>query len=172
MKKITYLFLALTLVITSCSKDDDSAPQISGSISGTWNMISYNYTGTTITEFQGQSITSDFVAEAFDIDYSITFEENPNNLTTDGTFSLRLTTTALGQTQTQTLSNVDAVDTGATWELSNDEIITMANGETGILKIIELTENSLILSTNDVRDISQQGANINSSLDATLTFER
>ncbi|MEL0456292.1 hypothetical protein WJN01_08650 [Flavobacteriaceae bacterium SZ-1-7] len=171
MKKLNLFFVALALIITSCTEDGDPIPQISGDIVGIWDMVDYTYTGQTVTTAQGQTLKSDFTGEAYNMNYTITFEENPNNLISMGSFSLKLTTTTLGQTSTQNIDNIEGLVTG-TWEMVNGEIITNANGDQGKMKIEELTESSLVLSIAEKQDLSQSGVSIIADIDAVLFFER
>ena len=66
MKKIklgkVFLLFVLGLTIISCSKDETS-PNTSAEIIGVWNCSSVDYTGTSVTEFMGQSISADFIGE-------------------------------------------------------------------------------------------------------------
>jgi len=176
MKQLSILFITLILVLTSCSSDD-SIPKTSGNIAGTWQMISYDYRGESTTTAQGQTLTSDFIGEAYDIDYTITFEENPNKLSSDGSFSIELTTTILGQTSTQNIEDVlgleglEVVSVG-TWEIVNGQLVTTANGEIGNMDILELTESSLILSIKDTQNLSQSGVSIEADIEAIMSFKR
>ncbi|GAB1858002.1 hypothetical protein MHTCC0001_28390 [Flavobacteriaceae bacterium MHTCC 0001] len=173
MKKLSILLAITVLVFTSCSKDDD-ALEVSGNIIGTWEMTDYDYSGATTTTVQGQSITADFVGEALDLDYRITFEENLNILTTDGGFIIRLTTTLSGQTTTQdyNTNQIESINSG-TWEIVNNELITTAEGGVeGRYKILELTESSLVLLLDQELDLSQSGATIISRINGKMSFKR
>ncbi len=172
MKKLNFLFVALFLVFTSCSKDDDSSSDTSGDILGKWDMTSYDYVGKTVTSTQGQTLTTDFVGEAFDIDYNIAFEENPNEITSEGSFSLKLTSTVLGQATTQNISNFDVGITSGTWEKNGNEIITKSIRGEANMKIEELTNTSLVLSIEEELDLSQSGFPGTSNIKAVLSFKR
>ncbi|UKM64101.1 lipocalin family protein [Flavobacteriaceae bacterium GSB9] len=173
MKKLPLLFTLLIAIMTSCSSDD-STSEITADIVGTWEMTDYDYTGTTKTTFEGQTYSADYVGEAFNIDYRMTFNENPNTIETEGSFSLELTTTAFGETSTQVV-NTDDVETinAGTWEIQNGNLVTQADG--GIeatYKIEELTETSLVLSLNQEVDISQSGVTAKTTINAKMFFQR
>lgn len=170
MKKLNLLFIAITLVLTSCSSDD-SKPEVSGDIVGTWDMVDYSYTGTTVTKAQGQTLSADFIGSAYNINSTITFEENPNNIISEGSFSLELTTTVSGQTSVSHVHNLESVS-GGTWELVNGELRTNSNGQTGNMKIEKLTESSLVLAVKEKQDLSQSGVSIVSDINAKVYFER
>ena len=148
MKNLNLLFITLVLVLTSCSSDDsnndssdDSSTEISGGIAGTWQMVDYIYNGETTFTFEGQTLSNDFIGEAYDIDQAITFEENPNIIKSEGGFNLKVTTTVLGQTSTENVTDLEPISGGA-WEVINDELIITTDGEVSKMKI----------DTNDVLD--------------------
>jgi len=96
MKKIllekVFLLFVLGLLISSCSKDD--TPQnTSAEVLGVWNCSSVDYTGTSVTEYLGQNITADFIGEGYNVDFTFTLSENPNVASSDGSYSIKLSTT-------------------------------------------------------------------------------
>ncbi|WAC02634.1 hypothetical protein N7U66_02810 [Lacinutrix neustonica] len=123
MKKLNVLLIALFLVLSACTSDDDTtdAPIASESILGTWIGQDVDYTGASTTTGQGQSINSTFVGEAYDVDYTLTFTEDPNQVVSNGSYSIELTTTTLGQTQTNTVENLEFLGNGS-WSLSRKPI--------------------------------------------------
>ena len=170
MKKLSALFIALALILTACSSDD-SATEISGSIVGTWKGVSVDYSGTTVTSALGQTINADYVGEAYDIDYSLTFTENPNDLISTGSYSIKLTTTVAGQTTTNNVENLKVISDG-TWAINNDELtITTSNG-VGVMKIIKLTDSALVLTATQETDLSQGDVSIISKTDVITTYKK
>ncbi|MFI1773524.1 lipocalin family protein [Thalassobellus citreus] len=168
MKKITILFIAVSISLFSCSSED-SSPVTSGNILGTWTGNSIDYSGTTITNFQGQTIETDYVGESYDMDYTLTFNEDPNVLISEGNYSLKLTSTILGQTTVQNVENIEFLEAG-TWSLKGDVLTTSAGGKSYEYSIIELTESTLKISVSTEEDLSQQGATITATVDAVMTF--
>jgi ABC-type Fe3+-hydroxamate transport system substrate-binding protein len=175
MKKFGLLItlFVLVLVLISCSSDDstDSPVVISDSIVGAWTGTTVDYSGTSVTTLQGQSVTADFVGEAYDINYTVTFSENPNILVSVGSYSLELTYTILGQTTTENVENVQFLEDG-TWEQNEDELIVTNNGETTAFEILELTSNRLKLGLETIEEFTEQGADITSTIYAELTFTK
>ncbi|MEC3908762.1 lipocalin family protein [Tamlana sp. 2201CG12-4] len=169
MKKSKLLFVAFLIALTSCSNEKVSNE--SSDIVGTWKMVDYLYSGVTVTEVQSQTLSTDFTGEAYDMNNTITFKENPNVMISEGSFSLKVTSVVLGQTTVQNISDLKSVSDG-TWEMVNNELITESNGEVGKMKIDELTENSLVLSIKRQEDLSQAGATIISDIDAIVYFEK
>jgi len=171
MKKLGLLFTVFILILTSCSSDSSDSPVISASIVGEWIATALDYSGTSSTTIQGQSVIADFVGEAYDINYTVTFSENLNTLVSEGNYSLELTYTILGQTTTENVENVQFLEDG-TWEQNGDELIVTNNGETTAFDILELTANRLKLGLETVEEVTEQGAVITSTIYAELTFTR
>lgn len=170
MKKLSFLFIALVLVFTSCSTDD-SPSIISGDIVGTWIGNTIDYSGDTVTTVDGQTLVADFVGEAYDMDYTITFSEDPNNVVSEGSYSLKLTYTVLGQTSVENVENIEFLE-GGNWEQSNNILTLIAQEESIDYKIEELTDDKLVLSLSVEEDLSEQGVSIISTIDAKMTFYR
>ncbi|MEM5566856.1 hypothetical protein WNY78_17170 [Psychroserpens sp. AS72] len=128
-KKLNFLFIALALVLTACSGDDDSSPtNTSGDLLGTWIGQDVDYTGNSSKTVQGQSFDATFVGEAYDVDYTLTFTENPNEVLSDGSYSIELTTTSLGQTQVDNVENLEFLSNG-TWSRTGNELTVVNDGE-------------------------------------------
>jgi hypothetical protein len=172
MKKLKLLFVVtLALTIASCSNNDDDSSNTSGDILGTWVGVDVDYSGNSVTEFAGEEIVSDFVGEAFDVDYTLVFTENPNELVTDGSYSIELTTTTAGQTQVETVENLEFLNDG-TWSKSGNELTITSNGQTTVATILELTDNSLTLKSVTEQGFSQQGITIITTVNAIATYIR
>ncbi|GAA3627608.1 lipocalin family protein [Flavivirga jejuensis] len=171
MKKLNILFIALTLILTACSSDDAASPEITESIVGTWKGVSVDYSGTTVTSVEGETINADYLGEAYDVNYSLTFTEDPNNLTSTGTFSVKLTTTVLGQTTTENIENLKPTGDG-TWEITDNELIITTDNEEGIMRIMKLTDSELVLAVTEETDLSIGGNSVVSTTDIIVTFEK
>ncbi|MDH7912421.1 lipocalin family protein [Winogradskyella sp. SYSU M77433] len=172
MKKLSLLFVAYLFVLTSCSSDDsDSSSNISGDILGTWVGVDVDYYGDTVTEAGGQTVTSDFVGEAYDVDYTLTFTENPNELVSEGSYSVELTTTTLGQTQVDNIENLEFLEDG-TWTQEGNQLTITNNGVSSQGTILELTDTSLVLELNQETDLSQPGYSIINTVNVITTFTR
>lgn len=173
MKKISLLLVVFSLICTSCNIESVDYDGVSGDVSivGEWKMVNYTYTGETTTSGQGQTLSTSFIGEAFDMNNTITFSQNPNTITSNGAFSIKLTSTTLGQTSTQNITGIPAINDG-TWEQEGDELFTFSNGQEGVMKIEELTENRLVLTVNHEEDLSQSGFTIISTIDAEIMLVR
>lgn len=173
MKKFNVVCIALALVLTACSSDDDnvSPGDTSGNLLGTWIGQDVDYTGNSVTSVQGQDITATFVGEAYDVDYSITFTENPNEVVADGSYSIELTTTVLGQSQTENVENIEFFSDGA-WSRSGDELTIVSSEDTTVATIIELTDTTLILAVSETEDSVTEGFDISTNIDVIVTYTK
>ncbi|MCZ4319875.1 lipocalin family protein [Aequorivita viscosa] len=167
-----FLFTALISLTVSCSSDDDSStPANNGDIIGVWQGTAVDYRGTTTTTAQGQTITADYVGEAYDVDYTLTFTENPNKVISDGSYSIELTTTVNGQSTTQNVPNLEFLSTGD-WSINGSTLSITVDNVTDDATIIELTNNSLILNVVESQTTTEQGITIVSTTDVTLSFTK
>ena len=171
MKKLSVLLIVLSLIISSCTTESVDMSNNSEGIVGTWIGVSVDYSGTTVTTAQGQTISADYVGEAYDVDYSLTFSENPNNLISEGAYSIKLTTSVAGQTTTQNVENLEVLGNG-TWEISENNLSITSNGKTSSGTIVELTESTLILTNEEVVDLSQQGISVISTTNVVTTYRK
>lgn len=174
MKIFKILFLALlTISVVSCGDDDDAGNDVGGSadLVGTWNGATVNYSGSTVTEANGVSITADFVGEGMNVDYTVTFTSDPNEVTSDGSYDIELTTTIAGQTTTQTVEGIVFTSNGE-WLLDGDQLTITVDADTSTSTIVELTASSLILNIVDVQTFSANGSTSTTTTDSTLTFTR
>ena len=99
MKITKFLLLSLTLIFLSCSEDEESIPTSEGMV-GDWAITALDYKGTTTTTAQGASIKMDFTGTGKDMDLITTFNSNPNTVTSEGSYTIVLKTTYMGQTTT------------------------------------------------------------------------
>ncbi|WP_179019352.1 lipocalin family protein [Winogradskyella forsetii] len=176
MKKLNLLFLLLfvSIVVSSCSSDDsDSNPDVSAeAILGTWVGVDIDYSGTTTTTYLGQSIVSEFVSDAYDVDYTITFGENPQTFVSEGSYSVEITSTTLGQTTVHNEENLEFLQDG-TWSLNGNQLtVTVPNGEPQIATI-SILPNGLIELNSSVDDIiNQDGIESHVVVNSITTYER
>jgi len=173
MKLLKLMSLCLLVIfVSSCSSDDDSGNNAEASLVGTWIANTVNYEGTTETEIQGQAIVAQFTGEGYNIDFSLTFTENPNNLTSEGSYDIELTTTVLGQTTTENVEDI-TWDVVGEWQRSGSTItVTLPDGESADATIVEITETTLTLSFTDVRTENNAGIVVTTNTQGTATFTK
>jgi len=186
MKLIKNLFMLvfISAVTFSCNTDDDSSQSTTGDLVGTWELSSLDYSGSSATTFDDETTEFDFTGVGSNIDYELTFEENPNNFEAVGGYDIDLTIAFMGQSTTQTESIEDAVSIG-TWDrdgntLTFDGVLvslgdmapTTTDATTNEITISELTANTLVL-TQDVSQVqSENGFEIDISISTELVFTR
>jgi type 1 fimbria pilin len=165
-----FLLFVLGLFLVGCNKDDDS-PTPNAELTGVWNCTDVDYTGTSVTEVMGQSITADFVGAGYNIDFTLTIVEDPNEITSDGSYDIKLTTTNLGQSNVQNIENIPFTYVGA-WSQEGNIMTIDMNGVTSDATIVELTANSLELNMLDVRIINNGGATLTTTTEMVVKFTK
>lgn len=148
MKKIVFLFLAFSFFI-GCSGDDDNNEPNPISIIGKWKL----------TKVTSQMTTSNVYAVGEGTDYNafMTFEENPNKVTSEGEVTLEVKVYMDGiliETMYQTL-NFDNQFGSGQWSISGSDL-TLSGPDSDVnVTIFESTQNTLKFiyipnSTNEV----------------------
>lgn len=183
MKKLKVLaVLALSLVVLISCESDSNSTDTSGDLLGTWNMVEFDYSGTSSAEFQGIPITTTYEGVGTNMDATMMFTEDPNELMFEGSYDIELTFEFSGQTQTQTFPINDAQST-TTWS-RNGNILTIEEGFVSIegsdlgdvesqeYTIQELTANTLILTSNVTQELTQQGVTSTVTLESYIRFTR
>ncbi|PHS10961.1 MAG: hypothetical protein COA88_01360 [Kordia sp.] len=187
MKKLLFTLAIGLATLTSCESDLVSAPPsdsveggggvvgvTTGNLVGSWDMISFNYDGTTVTTAQGVNITSDFVGQGSDYDYIIEFTEAPNNYSSIGTYDIELAVTTSGQTSTSNINDLIA-DSNGTWE-KNANVLTFTNAsnnnEVSDATIEILSDTTLKFTTSIVKNDSVQGVSVETTTTSVAVFER
>lgn len=167
-----FLFTAFLTLTISCSKDDDN-PTITnnGEIVGVWKGTTVDYTGNQTISGQGQNTTATYVGEAYDVDYTLTFTENPQKVISDGSYSIELTTTVNGQTTTQNVEGLEFLSSGD-WTINGNTLSITVDNETDDASILELTENTLVLKAVESQTMSQGGFTISSTTEVILSFTK
>ncbi|GGD21793.1 hypothetical protein [Hyunsoonleella pacifica] len=185
LKQLTLLFLVV-LATLSCEKSDDEM-DTSGDLLGDWELISYTSNGSTTATVQDNTLTSSFTSKALNIDYIITFSENPNRaITENGSFDVELISSVNGVNSTET-TTISDINSEAGWS-RNGNIITFTedfasfNTNAPVIDedlstnpdyiIEELTNTSLILSTSASEQINSSGVDFDINLSLRLTFTR
>lgn len=170
MKITKLLLLSLAVIILSCSKDDDPKPTSEGMV-GKWKITALDYKGSTTTTAQGASAKADFTGKGKNMNLITTFTTNPNTVTSEGTFTVELTTNYMGQTVTEEYDMDETVPSG-TWSL-NGNILTVTNS-TGsqTATIVEQTATTLKLKSEVNESQTDQGITITAKLDVTYTFTK
>lgn len=155
MKKLSTLLLAFVLVLTSCSEDNDDTVDIATGILGTWQGKAVSFSGTSTTTIEGVSIDAYYEGEGYDIDFTLNFTENPNEVTAEGSYGIALTVTIFEQSETQNIPDNAFGGVTSTWTQDGNEItISTEEGESITYEILELTADRLVMVTDNIQDIT------------------
>lgn len=166
------LFTAFISLTISCSSDDDNQEATNnGEIVGVWRGTAVDYTGNTTTSGQGQTIVAEYVGVAYDIDYTLTFTENPQKVISDGSYSIELTTTVYGQSTTQNVEGLEFLSSGD-WTVNGNTLSITVDNETDDAQIVELTNDTLVLKAVETQTSSQGGFTVTSTTEVILSFTR
>ncbi len=188
--KLTYLFL-FAIIIASCGSDDsndttdpvneetpedmddsmDGMNDESSTIVGMWEVISIDASGTSTAEIAGQTIETNFVGEGVDLNYTVTFTEDPNEVTADGEYNIELTTTVAGQSITETIPGILFIDSG-NWIIEGDQITITSNDMDSTGTITTLTDTTLIIEVDTEVVIEQQGVETIATVNAEVNLQR
>ncbi len=167
-----FLFTAFISLAVSCSKDDSPAPENnSNNIIGVWKGTTVDYRGTTTTTAQGQTMTADYVGEAYDVDYTLTFTDNPKKVISDGSYSIELTTTVNGQSTTQNVPNLEFLSSGD-WSINGSTLSITIDNETDEVTIEQLTDTAMVLKGVQTETNTGQGFTVVSNTEITLGFTK
>lgn len=163
------LFILLgSVCFTSCDKEDDVDPDLSGDIVGSW---SYESSAWYIT-INGKDIVEYFVDE-----YGLTDEEAEEyaELYEESMVEVGFDLGGWTFNEDGTIvisSNEDGDETG-TWSLSSDKTkLTMTfDGETGVINVVALTDTRLELSMDEEFDIDIDQDGQVEEFDMSLTIK-
>lgn len=170
MKILKFLFLATFIsFFFACSNDDNAEPTVA--LAGDWTVSEISYTGNTSTVVAGvPPVSGTFEGTGFDMDLKINFEEDPNNYTTSGDYSINLETTVSGQTYSSVWANQEFQGSG-TWSKDGTVMtFTSADGQTSEAQIVEETDSKLKFTQTYNNTETQNGATVTHQVDATFTF--
>ena len=176
MKIFKLLFLSvLVSTMVACSSDDDSndgGGDTTGDLVATWVGETIDYTGTSVSEIDGfPDITTEFVGTGYDVDYTMTFSENPNEITSAGSYSIELVTTFEGQSTTQNVENLNWANIGE-WSRTGDEVTVTVGSDTSTMTIVELTDTVLRINVVDVSVVEQQGITKTATTNLNATYTK
>jgi hypothetical protein len=164
------VLLAMVFSFVACSEDDNDPS--SNELVGIWQMESLDYSGTSTTTIAGQSSTLDYVGEAYDIDLSITFGEDPNEYKTSGGYTIRLTYELGGQTIEENVPVEGFLDNG-TWEQNGSTLnVINGNGDPSEATIVSVDANSLVISSAEMETTTEQGVTTTIDVESIITFSR
>tara|TARA_R110002050_G_scaffold267266_2_gene408875 strand:+ start:23560 stop:24846 length:1287 start_codon:yes stop_codon:yes gene_type:complete len=151
---------------------DEQTP-VASPIAGVWNLtdgVINDGTGTTV--YLAQTFNLTYTATTSDENVQVQFSENPDLVTSTGTYTMLLNFNFLGSDYQDTLTSESPFSNGD-WSINGNTLTIDANTTVnGSYDIIELTENTLIISTPVDREVPAGGLNLNVQGTLILTFTK
>ena len=176
----TVLLFSIISLFTACSSDDSETQNTTNfeiEILGTWNLISH-------TSSRSISETGTMIVEnGSDYNYTIEFTDNPKFINTNGNYTVNVEETN-NQNQTSNFNYVINSNTNqqegfhiGEWSINNGNLLTrvydISPNDPGsyelTTEITELTENRLVLKTDDS---SSSSMNYTVTGNTILVYER
>lgn len=157
------LVICVLVIIQSCKSDDASSDSL---LIGTWNLVSLHHTST----ITGIEINSSTVGVGRDINYTYTFQKNPNEVISEGSFALDLTTTSNGETTKHSIGT--AGSSTSNWTLEGNQLTYTWETGNQINTITKLEENALMYTLNRTEENNQNGTIEITVIEETYTFSR
>lgn len=170
MKITKLLFLSIAVILFSCSEDEEPLPTSEGMV-GTWSITGINYKGTTTTSGNGMNLKADFTGTGKEMDFTTTFNADPNTVTSEGSYVIELKTTMMGQTTTEDYL-LDEVFTDGTWTLNGRTLTVSTGGTSQEGTITKQTSTTLEVRINLDQSESDSGITVTTEVQAIYTFER
>jgi hypothetical protein len=171
MKITKLLLIGLAAISFSCSDDEDFVAT-SEAMAGDWVITALDYKGTTTTTAEGVSLKADFTGTGKDMDLITSFDVSPNTVTSEGSYTIVLTTNFMGQSTTEELEMNETVANG-TWTL-NGNTLTVTNDDYGdqTATILEQTPTTLKLKADVTESESDAGITVATKIEAIYTFTK
>ncbi len=180
MKNFRSVMLIAALVTCISCSDNDNDPEVnSGMILGEWQLEEMNYSGTTSMTMEGQTSSLVYAAEAIDIDAQVIF--NDQTYRSQGSYTIRMSTTMEGNTQVQDYPFSDISGTG-TYNIEGNRITTdpdlppgseqeflMEGGEGTIM---ELKENRMVIVNSEEVTSIVNGMEMEVTMELIQIFSR
>jgi hypothetical protein len=170
MKITKLLFLSIVVILFSCSEDEDPLPTSEGMV-GTWSVTGITYKGTTTTSGNGMNVKADFTGTGKEMDFTTTFDSDPNTVTSEGSYVIELKTTVMGQSTTEDYTFND-IFTDGTWTLNGRTLSVASGGTTQEGTITKQTSTTLEVRINLDESESDSGFTVTTEVQAVYTFEK
>lgn len=146
MKKISIFSLAFfSFLVISCGENEEPPePQVAG----TWNLQEAQVDASGTAVIPGSQIAIPvpvaLTGEGDDYNLTVTFGEDPNMVSSTGSFVLNVAITAGGLPLGNQPIPIEGDETfSGTWTRSGDQVVVVDGSETLDLTILELTENRM-----------------------------
>lgn len=166
------LISVLTLFI-SCTGSDDTiiidTSAKSSDLVGTWNLIEEGQEGTVSTTFNSIPVNGTITSTGKDLNTQLTFTENANNITANGSYTDVIKFSVVGQSlaeQEVTIPISDFINQGS-WSLDQGILTITQNNVQKEVRISELTSSTLKIEI-DIEDEQVEYQDISGTVNTTI----
>lgn len=172
--KISTLFIACLLILSSCSSDD-AETKVSENILGTWIGTNVSLSGEIETVNKGQTILTTIIGEGYDLTNKLIFTDAPNFVASEGNLNMELSYTVNGVTITENIEDFELLVDG-TWEINGSDLIITDPDETidedaiRAVNIFKLTDNALIIKITETEEEIEDGVVSTSSIEILASY--
>lgn len=175
--KLLLLFIIIPILF-SCEVNTTSQADITSTdLVGTWNLTNFKIDNAILNILSPDPAT--ITASGFGKNYnaSITFTENPNQVSVDGNFDFELTYTN-GQTYIEniyldaTLLNNTFGSSSSSWRIDNNILSLIESREIINIEIIEYTGSKIVVETKINQTITINNVTAEIAGKAFITLER
>ncbi len=134
-------------------------------------MTALEYQGSSTARISGVDVTSNFTGVGKDMDLPVTFRENPNTITSEGSYVIALTTTTAGQSITQDFTFNNFVADG-TWSL-NDRVLRVSSAQgSQEATIVTQTNTTLVMAVETEQTQNLGGNSVRTRVEAVYTLTK
>lgn len=202
MKKLNLiLFIAIGAFFISCEKDSEVAENMAAeetnlteenalteenssteensmleeiNLTGEWQLTGFEEEdGQVVSTLGGQSSTQPYTSVGKDYEMTITFNEDPHTVVSDGTFGKVSTSVVFGENQTSE-SIAEVAFNASEWRMDDQTVIFINNDEETEVRVNEFSNDKIVISYDFLKIESDEELNfeINTSSVVTITLER
>lgn len=183
-----FMLSLLAFSVTSCTEDEALTPNpsfqqentstpvvqkiSSNTLVGDWTVTSLDYAGTSTTSQGGNTFTTNFSAVGKDFNLDLTFRDNPKTYSSNGGYTVDLTTYFDTTSMTQEVI-VPSTSSSGTWSLSGNtlSITDSLTNETNSTEILRAGNNTFSIDYAGFTGQSNMGANVNLT-SGQITYQR
>lgn len=153
MKKNLLVIIASVFLLSYCSSNENENIDESSILKGTWNLVAQTLNSTITISDGTETEVINVSSVAKDFDFRITFSENPNTMSSQGSFKTVTTTSMTGQPDRieESISTSSEGVLEGTWTLSANTLIINPNNDEMELISGEVTivnDNTIMFSAN------------------------
>ncbi|MGQ3678324.1 MULTISPECIES: hypothetical protein [Tenacibaculum] len=172
MKKILFVF-SISFLLFSCSDSNDLVEISNDDLVGKWNLIELTSNVTNKFSYQGNTVKSTTSIYGKNYNFSMTFSDNPNEYSTEGSLTIVTETNTNGEVETQEIESGSIMDLeSGEWEIKGNKLITKNNDVSSEIIIDSYTENKLVLKQKINETQTVQGVGVEIVGNATVILER